>query len=245
MKPHIIFYFSLFFVSNLLGQTNVYIEQPMPDVLIPASTFNSFQRYTNFTQMLLSYFAGDEQTNINIIVNNPKSCPPEYTNIISNTNLFSPAEQKLLAELPLEYKDVTTNSPPKSSIFIGIDKSENPFFMEGFTIGRFQYTNSGDQFEIIFNNYGNGKGRAIGVSLRTKSGDGYEALFNGTFRQFKHWQLDGLWVDFDRGHCAAWMRFKDGNAIGKWLVWNQSGSLYMEAEFKEPFDFIGHLNFSP
>lgn len=240
--------FSVFSVNNLFGQVNVDIEQPMPAVFIANQPFDSIpNQYTNLAKMISSGFVSEGRTNITIVISTPQSCPPEYTNTISNTNLFSPAEQILLTELPLKYKDVTTNSPPKGSIFTGMDKSANPFFMEGFTIGRFQHTNSEAQVKVFFTEMNNGNG--IGASFRNKAGDGYEVLFNNDviagFRQFKHGQLDGLWADFDGGRCSSWMRFSEGKAVGKWLVWNRTGSLYMEAEFKAPYDFIGRLNFNP
>lgn len=219
----------------------------MPIVLfMKDNAFDSSPPYTNFAQNIRSGFTEEGRTNITVIVNTPEPCPVEYRNAISNTNLFSPVEQKLLKELPLEYKDVTTNSPPRDSKFIGMDKTGNSFFMEGFTIAQFQNVHSKARVKVFFGEMS--KGKAIGASFRDEAGDGWEITFNGdavdAFRQFKHWQLDGLWADFDGSHCSSWMRFKDGKAVGKWLVWNKTGSLYMEAEFKEPFDFIGHLDFS-
>jgi hypothetical protein len=252
MKPQYVFIyfsplFSLLFTDNLFGQANVDVEQPMPSVFIRYEPFGSVQRYTNATQIISSYFVGEGRTNIAIIVDTPQPCPLEYTNIISNTNLFSSAEQMLLIELPTEYKNVTTNAPPKGSLFAGMDKTANSFFMEGFTIARFQYTNSEARVKVFFNEMS--KGRAIGASFRNQSGNGYEVLFNNDviagFRQFKHGQLDGLWADFESGHCSAWMHFANGKAVGKWLMWNKTGSLYIKAKFKQPYDFIGHLNFSP
>lgn len=219
------------------------MEQTLPAIFIGAGSFSDFDR-TNVKPMS-SGALDDSKTNINFIVNTPKPCPSEYTNIISNTNLFSLDEQKLMKEIPLKYKNVTTNSAPTDSKFVGIGLGS--FWLDGFTIERFHQTNSEAQVEVFFDKH---NGRVAGVSFRTKSGDGYDVSFYDrgvieSFRQFKHGQLDGLWADFDGDHCSAWMRFSNGKAIGKWLVWNRTGSLYMEAEFKQPFDFIGHLNFSP
>ena len=71
-------------------------------------------------------------------------CPLEYTNIISNTNLFTPDEQKLLKEIPLIYSKVTTNSGPLGSVFIDyhakpIESSYGTFW---YWTSRFQFTNS-------------------------------------------------------------------------------------------------------
>ncbi len=55
------------------------------------------------------------QTNIEVFaggMNDEQPCPPEYTNAISNTNLFSVEEQKFLEEIPTKFGRVTTNSGP-------------------------------------------------------------------------------------------------------------------------------------
>jgi hypothetical protein len=230
----------LFSVINLFGQTNIDMEQVLP-ILIGAGSFSDFER-TNVMPMS-SGALDDSKTNISFIVNTPEPCPAKYTNVISNTNLFSPAEQKLLIELPIKYESVTTNLPPLGSKFVGMESGN--FWSEGYTIGRFQQTNSETQTKVFFDKHSNG--RAALASFRTKSGDGYDLSFSNDgliqgFRQFKHGKLDGLWADFESNHCAGWMHFTDGKAVGKWLVWNRTGSLFMEAEFKEPYDFIGHLN---
>lgn len=237
------FIFWLIFSETVLGQASNEGHLFLPAVLISASTFDSSQKYANATQMVSAYFTEEDRTNINVLINVPSPCPPEYTNVISNTNLFSPSERELIKAVPFKFKNVTVNSAPEKTVCVGTNNSYA--LLSGvFLIRRYQYTNSGDQVEVIFYNAPSSKERAIGVSFRTKLGDGYEELFNQTFRQFKHGRLDGLWVDFDRGHCAAWMRFKDGKAFGKWLVWDRTGSLYMKMEFKEPYDFIGHLKYS-
>jgi hypothetical protein len=147
---------------------------------------------------------------------------------------------------------VTTNSGPPNSFFLGLDKTSWPF-TEEYEVARFRLTNSEAEIKVFFMERHKGMETQIDngekwVSFRTKSGDGYDVSFYGDvlagFRQFKHGQLDGLWADFDGDHCSALMRFVSGKAVGKWLVWNHAGNLYMKAEFKEPYDWIGHLSFS-
>ena len=193
------------------------------------------------------------KSNMSFVVNTSAPCPPKYTNIISNTNLFSLAEQKLLTEIPLEYKNVTTNSAPLDSVFIGLERPKPspsyPWLTSDSEILHFRYTNSDAQLKVLFFNEA-AKQDGIVVIYRTKSGDGYDAAFtppNGIsrFRQFKRGRLDGLWADFEGDHCAAWLHFVNGNAVGKWLVWNKMGSLYMEADFKESYDLIGPVNVAP
>ena len=233
--------FSLIFSVSVFGQTDNDEHLPIPVALLGGS-------FSDFEHTPMSSWRGltEDKTNITFIADTPKLCPAEYTNILSNTNLFTPDEQKLLTEISFEYKNVTTNSGPSGSVFVGLDK-DNFAFTGDYEFALFRYTNSEAQVKVFFDK--NGKGKASWIRFRTQAGNGYDASFykNGiaAFRQFKHKQLNGLWADFEDDHCSDWMCFTNGKAVGKWLVWNRTGSLYMEAEFKEPYDFIGHLNFSP
>jgi hypothetical protein len=86
-------------------------------------------------------FLDASQSNVIVIVNalragnSAPQPPPAYTNLLSNTNLFLPVEQSLLASLPSKYKGVTTNSGPPGTTFIGLIKSTNGL------VARFQYSN--------------------------------------------------------------------------------------------------------
>jgi len=60
-------------------------------------------------------------------------------------------------------------------------------------------------------------------------------------RQFKQTSWMALWVDFRVITVPDCLRFKDGKAIGKWLVWNQTGKFVYGSRVQEPYDFIGHL----
>jgi hypothetical protein len=226
---------------RVFGQTDYDEQLPIPVALLGGS-FSDFER----TPMSSWRGLTGDKTNINFIADYPKACSPEYTNVFSNTNLFTPDDQKLLMDIPLEYKSVATNSAPPGSIFLGFGKDSFAFAGD-YVYLLFCYTNSEAQVKVFIDKHSDGK--TSWIRFRTKSGDGYDACFynNGiaTFRQFKHSQLNGLWADFEGDHCAGWMRFVNGKAVGKWLVWNRTGSLYMEAEFKAPYDFIGHINFAP
>jgi hypothetical protein len=142
------------------------------------------------------------QSNIVLIVTNTQPCPKEYTNVLSNTNLFTLAEQKLFNDISLIHKNVMTNDSKISS--------EN---------------------------------------FRTKSGDGYDVYFNGNsierFLQFKRGIVDGLYVNFKDDHCISLMHLENGKAIGKWYEWDSAGNLKLEAEFKEPSDFMEQFKFNP
>lgn len=86
-------------------------------------------------------------------------------------------------------------------------------------------------------------------NFRTKSGDGYDVYFNGNsierFLQFKRGIVDGLYVNFKDDHCISLMHLENGKAIGKWYEWDSAGNLKLEAEFKEPSDFMEQFKFNP
>jgi hypothetical protein len=124
------------------------------------------------------------------------ACPPEYANIISNTNLFTLAEQQLLNEARLS---VTNHS---------------------------------------------GSGPTI-RHVRNKGGDGYDLYDFGNpsshqeyqFIQIKHGVRDGVYVEMLGDHCENWMRYSNGMAVDKWLIWNYDGSkLLLWANFKKPYN---------
>ncbi len=206
---------------------------------------NLFGQAETSKQPLLDTLDADSQTNVLVIRNEGSPlppCPPEYTNLISNTNLFSAAEQILLHEIVQKYKDVTTNSGPAGSILVGLNKDTN-----GFWVANFQQTNSDVRDEITFSFV---KKR---IMCLNKNGDGYGASVEYLFGksddatvdvcQFKHNLRDGLIVSFyNNGHCLTWMRFSNGLAIGKWLEWNSVGGLTTEVEFRTPYDFERHYH---
>ena len=238
------FIFCLMFSTNTFAQT-AGSDQPLPAVLIPANTFEYFPKYTNNTQMVSSYFVEEGRTHVNIIVDTPKACPLEYVNVSSNTNLFTIAEQELLKAIRLDYNSVTTNSGPPHSVFVRLE-TLMWHMTATYEVALFRFTNAAAHAQVFFDNRG-----AINPAwarFRTEAGDGFDVRFGnhgiGAFRQFKHGQLNGLWADFESDRCSAWMRFTNGKALGKWLVWNREGSLYMEAEFKEPFDFLRYLSYA-
>jgi hypothetical protein len=170
----------------------------------------------------------------------PKPCPPEYTNLLSNTNLFSSDEEQLLKLAGLKYKDVTTNSGAEGAIF-------EKFELRQWTVGKtrirfpvacFIYTNSPTRDEVA--NYG---GTIIIIS-RDLSGDGYNIQISHgkllQFQEYKNGELDGFCVALapDDNRCSRLAHFVNGKIIGKFITWNRDGEINMEAEFKEPFDFL-------
>ncbi|MEI6078307.1 MAG: hypothetical protein WCS94_22195 [Verrucomicrobiota bacterium] len=218
IKPtNIILGLSILLTANLFGQTNQ-AKQPLIDFLDP-----------------------DSQTNIIVIKNGDTSwpCPPQYTNLLSNTNLFSPAEQKLLRGVRLKYENVTTNSGPPGSVLASLNKDTN-----GYWVALFQYTNSDVQDEITF-------GWKITAKHLDKANNGYEVDVSPrsgdknphiACYQIKHNVMDGLCVGLSSDdHCLSWMHYSNSMAVGKWLEWwGLDNSLSMEAEFKVPYDIQKH-----
>jgi hypothetical protein len=194
-------------------------------------------------QLLLPWLTPESQSNVVVtaVPGHPRSCPPEYTNLISNTNLFTLAEQKLIGEIPLKYKNVTTNTGPVDTEFKGIEWRQWKFkgqIIKTFQVSCFVHTNSGAWEEIAFL-----QPRQTFIVYRTQTGDGYnvnllDGVFLGPFTEYEHGVLNGLSIGqgFDKEHCNSWERHANGKLIGKLLGWNESGELFFEAEFKEPFD---------
>ena len=50
-------------------------------------------------------------------------CPSEYTNSLSNTNLFTAEEQMWIKQVLVKYKNVTTNSGPPGTILVDFYKT--------------------------------------------------------------------------------------------------------------------------
>jgi hypothetical protein len=195
-------------------------------------------------RLFLPFLPRECQSNIIVTaeLEHPKPCPPEFTNLISNTNFFTPAEQERIEKTPLKYKNVTTNAGPTGTVFKGIElrewKVKNPRLLTlTFSISCFVYTNSNAQEEINFEGP-----RQIFVNFRTQRGNGYNLnLIDGklaTYQEYKNGVLDGLHFGevFDKEHCNSWTRFEKGKIIGKFLGWNEAGQIDMEAGFNEPFD---------
>jgi hypothetical protein len=167
-------------------------------------------------------------------------CPPEYTNVLSNTNLFTPDEQKLLKAIPLLYGNITPTSGPPGSVLVHLDWFRK--WLNGGKV-RFQFTNSDMRDDMAFNPFGQ-----AGIHyVRNKAGDGYDINFIGgsgfvgpgpefQLTQYKHGVQDGLWVAMHDDHCMRWMRFSNGLAVDQWLLWEPNGDkLSIWVKFKAPY----------
>jgi antitoxin component YwqK of YwqJK toxin-antitoxin module len=198
-------------------------------------------------QLIFPLLAPECQSNLVITVdmNHPKPCPLEYTNTLANTNLFSAAEQRLLREIAVKYKNVTTNSGPPGTIFKmwGMRQRKFQQYSKIIPVACFVYTNSADREEIasLF-----GDQRYILGKYRTPTGDGYDVIVVHDallqYQGYKNGVLDGLCVQIygegNENRCVTWTRFSKGKAIGKFIMWGDDGKIVAEVEFKEPFDFL-------
>ncbi len=204
---------------------------------------------TNSTrQPAIMFLDAASQSNIVVIVDgqeHSQPCPLKYTNLISNTNLFTPTELSMLKEIPLKYKNITTNSGPPGSVLVGLDKTNGDWDW----VARLQYTNTDAHEDIMLG------ARGLLAKFRTASDEGYDVtIYNYKtsatgisdidFEQIRHGATDALVVTMHGDHCTWLMHFADGKAIGKWFVWGQesyeAGKLIIEAEFKQPYDYKTH-----
>ena len=218
-------------------------------------------------RLFIPFLDKESQSNVLVTVNlsgEGKSCPPECTNVLSNTNLFTLGEQKLISEAFEKYKNVTTNSWPSGTVLASLSKTNyvikamnRDWPVENWT-AIFRYTNSDASDEIRF-------GGSILAKFRDNSNDGYNVSFTRTgsgtlcgFGEVKHGLPNGLFVRFDDGFAqgVTWdyklarltnnslvehRQYTNGLVFGKFLMWNpQNGNLMLQAEFKAPFDLEKH-----
>jgi hypothetical protein len=217
---------------------------------------NLFGQSKNTEKLVFPLLTIECQSNIIVTadLDHPKPCPPEYTNLLSNTNLFSLAEQTKLDEITRKYKNVTTNSTPAGSVFrqwalrrrLGVELTSISTWVEvtnTFQVACFTYTNSDANEEMAFFD-----DNEIDARFRTQAGDGYDVYMLDDaivkYQEYRSGLLDGLFVEIhdpnspdDKDHCVGWARFVKGKLLGKYIMW-QDGQIEAMAEFKQPFDFL-------
>jgi hypothetical protein len=231
--------------------------------------FESLFGQINQTERLFIPFLDKEsQGNVTVRVSDlfggGESCPIEYTNVVSNTNLFSFQERSLLADIFIKYKHVTTNAGPPGTQFAGRYKTNLVIKVKDRSekleewIARFQYSNSPTYEDLMI-------GRGISAKFRTPSNNGYNvsivrggsgsglrfmevkgglingvlAEFDDTYAQSTNW--DFRLANFVDGRLVEYRQYTNGLVFGKFLMWNEvSGNLTLEAEFKTPYDFQKH-----
>jgi hypothetical protein len=219
-----------------------------------------FAQTNNTERLIFPFLYPEGQSNIIITadLDHPKPCAPEYTNLISNTNLILPSELNRLREVTRKYKNVSSNSGPAGSVFerwglrywkyVDLNGITNVF-----RVACFAYDNCDAKDEIYEQ-----IPKCIIAKFRTRPGDGYDAyvVTNSLimYQEYKGGVLDGLFVmvhdpyspnDADQ-HIGMWARFVKGKIQGKFIAWHmnehdggQAGfKIVAEAEFRQPFDFL-------
>jgi hypothetical protein len=222
---------------------------------------------TNQARLFLPFLDKESQSNVVVSLgfNAEQPCPLEYTNVLSNTNLFTPEERESIEQAFVKYQDVTTNSGPSGSVLTDLYKTNftviamNQKVEIDQWVARFRYTNS-DAYETIYFGVG-----GIGAEYRNKVSDGYNAdltcVGSGSLLQYfevKHNSLNGvkaafndgfpqgqIWdyklANFSNSRLTEYRQYTNGMVIGKYLMWDtKNGNLRVEAKFKEPYDWNKH-----
>lgn len=225
----LVVFIGLLVVENLFGQTN------------------------NLPKKFLPEFDASSQSNVDVIASGFRDevpCPPEYTNVISNTNLFTFEEQQLISYITQTYSDETSNTVPAGSVMVSFKATPIPtsWGTNWDWVKRLQFTNSDLTDEITPG------GDLYRHKVRNKDGDGYDFNIDPTaprtsaygggsgpefwLQQIKHGVKDGLFVSIVHGdRCSQWMRYSNGWAVDKKLYWDPyDNKLMIWAKFKEPFD---------
>lgn len=215
-------------------------------------------------RLYLPFLDKESQSNVVVTIWGDQPCPPLYTNILSNTNLFTPEEQKVINEVFVKYKNVTTNSGPSGTVLTDLYKTNyivkamGRMFTNEICVANFRYTNFEANEEVGF-------GAGFSAKFRNKVDDGYNVFFTRTgggtlltFEEVKQNLTTGLlarfddnhpqgitWnyrlADFDGSHLEEYRHYTNKMIIGKFFMWNpRNGNLMLEADFKEPYDFEKH-----
>lgn len=236
----VIIFSLLIFAETLLGQTN-----QLRRLFIP---FLEKESQSNVIVDVSGFF-GDGQP-----------CPLEYTNSLSNTNLFTTEEQKTISKAFLKYRNVTTNSGPIGTVPMGLFETNrfvkviNKSIKIKSWVAIFKYTNIDATEEIQF-------GAGMLAKFRNKSNDGYDLSLTRTgdgsmmyFGEVKHGLLNGLlagfidhhaqgvtwdykFANFDDPSLVEYRHCTNSLVIGKYFMWDSNNNIVLEADFKEPYDF--------
>ena len=224
-------------------------------------------------RLFIPFLDKESQTNVIVTVSDlfgsGETCPHIYTNVLSNTNLFSFGDQRLINGLFLKYKNVTTNLGPPGTELVSLYQTNYAIKAMGRTVAvqnwmaRFQYTNSEDHEEITFcsgilakfrNKYNAGYNLSIGrtgdgswlriANVKNDLINGLVATFVDSHSQGATWEY--RFADFKNCRLGEYRQYTNGLAIGKYLMWNvKTGNLILDAMFKEPYDIEKHRSQVP
>ena len=101
-------------------------------------------------RLFIPFLEKESQSNVVVTFSDfvsRQSCPLKYTNVLSNTNLFSMEEQEIIRNIFVKYKNVTTNSGPPGTMLADLYKTNYVIKTKNRTvdveniIANFQYTN--------------------------------------------------------------------------------------------------------
>jgi hypothetical protein len=221
-------------------------------LLLTGHVFGQKHELEDRVGLLSDLFDPDSRTNMTFIFYT--NCPTRYTNVVANTNLFTPLEQTMLKEVVSKYKTVTTNSGPVGTVLNSLEKTNDYY------VAHFSYTNLDAHEDIIFGNRTaeaghNGSyddfiadsGLPLARYRTAGDGNGYDVTINpsdgfSTFAQIKHGKVNGLYVMFQSGHCKDLLRFADGKAVDKWLEWDiYTDNRLLEVEIKSSLDYFKYM----
>lgn len=222
-------------------------------------------------KMLFPFLEPESQSNIVVTFSDyfgtGQPCPLEWTNSLANTNLFTAQQRELLKDLPVKYKDVSTNSGPLGTVFVA--SYETNYMVKRYnlnvnvkeTISTFHYTNqnasetiyldeigkvrhaqhkdaSNNGYGIVFTPTGSGTMVSFG-QMKNDKADGIAVRFEDTRPQGTNWNYKK--ADFDNMRLTEYKQYTNGLVFGKYLLWSaRNNNLMLEAEFKEPYDMEAH-----
>lgn len=119
--------------------------------------------YSN--KLFIPFLEPNSQSNVIVTVSGSgKPCPTQYTNSISNTNLFTADERKTIGEALIKYRHVTTNVGPSGTVLVSFYRTnfitEPIYWVETNSwnarktnqnlVSIFRYTNSDAEEEVWF-----------------------------------------------------------------------------------------------
>lgn len=197
--------------------------------------------YTN--HLLIPFLTASSQSNVSVEISDLRRgevCPLKYTNVVSNTNLFTLDEQALLHDVFTKYSEVKTDCAPAGAVLKKLART-NMVFM-GRTnenwMAVFEYTNSAARDNVFFGKHG------MSVAHRIKGGNGYNLgmgeVGGGSMLRFnavRRGRADGLAVDLLNNRVQSYMHYTNGMVIGEFLMWRpSSGRLLIKANFREPYN---------
>lgn len=214
--------------------------------------------------LLMPFIRPEAQSNIVVKASfdHPVPTPPYLTNLLTNTNLFSPAELDAISTANQRFSSITNIYSVAGLKLIKTNqcyyvvngwltpegKYEKGPFTNFFTVAVHSDSEHQETVEIAEPEYPGG----LTCRVRRPNGEGYNVGFAGgslvSYAQVKNQRFDGLYVLFILGkkhvlpeQCYLWTRFKHGMAGGDFLTWNgEAGQLNVWAVLPEGFDFIGN-----